>query len=221
MGAGLADGVHPAKCNVIRITRKHSRVTFPYTLHGHILEEVSSAKYLGVTISNDMRWNKHIDNTSSKANKKLGFLKRNLKVRDSKLKETAYKAIVRPSLEYCSSVWDPHSKQSAETLEKVQRRAARWATGRYHNTSSVTNMLSDLGWKELAQRRTCSRLTMLFKITRGFVDIPMGHYVKFQRDGVHIQQILARREYYQYSFFPRTVTEWNDLPRNCLQVQTI
>ena len=42
---------HPAK--VLRITRKKSRVMFRYTLHDHILEEVPSAKYLGITISND------------------------------------------------------------------------------------------------------------------------------------------------------------------------
>ena len=56
-----------------------------------------------------MTCNRRIDNITSKANSKLGFLKRNLKVNDSKLNETAYWVIVTPSLEYCSSVWDPHT----------------------------------------------------------------------------------------------------------------
>ena len=73
---------HPAKCNVLRIMRKRSKTIFPYTLHDHILEEVSSAKYLGITISDDMSWNKHIEKTASKANSKLGFLRRNVKTRD-------------------------------------------------------------------------------------------------------------------------------------------
>ena len=80
---------HPAKCNVLRITKKKTKVIFPYTLHAHVLEEVPSAKYLGVTISNDMNWQKHIDKTSSKANSKLGFLRRNIKTRDQALKEKA------------------------------------------------------------------------------------------------------------------------------------
>ena len=63
---------HLAKCNVLRITRKKNKITFPYTLHGHILEEVSSAKYLGITNMKDMTWNEHIEKTASKANKKLG-----------------------------------------------------------------------------------------------------------------------------------------------------
>ena len=42
--------------------------------------------YLRVTISDDMTWNRHIYNITSKVNSKLGFLKRNLKVKDSKLR---------------------------------------------------------------------------------------------------------------------------------------
>lgn len=212
---------HPAKCNVLRITKKNTRTSYPYMLHGEVLEEVTAAKYLGITISNDMSWDKHIDKTVSKANSKLCFLKRNLKVKNQKAKETAYKTIVRPTLEYCSTVWDPHSQQQARNLEQVQRRAARWVTGRFHNTSSVSNMISDLGWKDLAQRRAVSRLTMLFKITKGLVDIPIGFYVNFQRNGVHLQPIHARTNYYQFSFFPRTVSDWNSLSRDILQAQTL
>ena len=78
---------HPAKCNVLRITRKKNRITFPYTLHGHVLEEVASAKYLGITMTNNMTWNEHIGKTASKANKELGFLRRNIKTRDLSLKK--------------------------------------------------------------------------------------------------------------------------------------
>ena len=136
---------HPAKCHVLWITRKKSTATFPNTLHGQVLTEVKSAKYLGVTISSDMSWNNHIASTAVKANKTLGFLKRNIKVKDKDLKEKkAYKAIIRPTLEYCSTVWDPYYQNQATTIEKVQRRTARWVTGRFHNTSSVSNILSDL-----------------------------------------------------------------------------
>jgi hypothetical protein len=212
---------HPAKCNILRITRKKSKVNFPYTLHGHVLEEVPSAKYLGVTISNDMNWQKHIDKTSAKANSKLGFLRRNIKTRDQALKEKAYQTIVRPTLEYCSTVWDPHTKTQSETIEKVQRRAARWVTGRYHNTSSVSNMLQDLGWRDLSQRRVDNRLCMLYKVTHGLVDIPIGQFLTLNRDGIHFQPIYARTKYYEFSFFPRTVSAWNTLHIDTLSAQTL
>ena len=129
---------HPAKCHVLRVSRKKNTATFPYSLHGQVLMEVKSAQYLGVTISNDMTWNNHINNAAAKANKKLGFIKRNIKMKDNTLKEKAYKAIVRPTVEYCTTVWDPHYKTQAATTEKVQTRAARWVTGRFHNLSSCS-----------------------------------------------------------------------------------
>jgi hypothetical protein len=212
---------HPDKCNVLRITRKNTKIIFPYTLHSHVLAEVTSAKYLGVTISDDMTWSNHIDKTASKANSKLGFLKRNIKTKDAEIKEKAYNMIVRPTMEYCSTVWDPHTKTQAETVEKVQRRAARWVTGRYHNTSSVSDMLQDLKWRDLSQRRVDSRLSMLYKVTHGLVDIPIGQFLTFNRDKIHFRPIYARTQYYEFSFFPRTVCAWNSLHIDTLSAQTL
>ena len=119
-----------------------------------------------------MMWNEHIGKTSSKANKKLGFLCRNIKTMAQSLKEKAYKTIVRPTMEYYSTVWDPYYETHSDTLEKVQRRAARWVTGRFHNMSSPSAMIQDLGWRDLNQRTADSRLCMLHTISKGLVHIP-------------------------------------------------
>jgi hypothetical protein len=52
-------------------------------------------------------------------------------------------------------------------LEKVQRRAARYVTGRYHNASSVSDILQKLQWPTLEDRRRSARLAMLYKISNG------------------------------------------------------
>ena len=69
---------HPEKCTVIRISNKRQPLQTNYKLHGHNLEVVPSGKYLGVTISEDLRWTNHIHSTVGKANRTLGFLRRNL-----------------------------------------------------------------------------------------------------------------------------------------------
>ena len=148
-------------------------IFFPQSLKSNTLEYVSSQ---------DLKWNSHINSTSSKANQTLAFLKRNLRINSSKVKENAYKSLVSPKLEYCSTVWDPKcitnpkdgdktSHRIVDQLEMVQRRAARWVTGRYHNTSSVSDMLRSLDWQSLEQRRVDSRLSMLFKIRHHLVAI--------------------------------------------------
>ena len=52
------------------------------------------AKYLGVTLSNDLEWSKHIATMTNKANSKLSFLRRNLKGCPEKLKQTAYFSLI-------------------------------------------------------------------------------------------------------------------------------
>ena len=85
-----------AKCHSMRVTRhppdKH--IQFEYTLHQQRLEQVQSAKYLGITISDDLDLGQHISEISSKATKTLGFLRRNLAFAPRHTKEVAYKTLV-------------------------------------------------------------------------------------------------------------------------------
>ena len=200
---------HPKKCEAIHITTKKKPILHKYTLHGHTLSSVPQIKYLGVHISNDLKWNSHINSISSKANQTLGFLKRNLKINSPTIKEKTYKSIVRPKLEYCNTVWDPKSIKNSKEGEKsnhrlvqqvemVQRRAARWVTGRYHNTSSVYDMLRSLDWRSLEQRRVDSRLTILYKLRNHLVAIDENKYLQRgtgRRDHQY-RQLRADKELY-------------------------
>ena len=70
---------HPQKCYTVSATRKKDKVVPSYHLHGHNLQNVSTAKYLGVNIQDNLNWGLHIDTITNKANKTLGFLRRKLK----------------------------------------------------------------------------------------------------------------------------------------------
>ena len=69
-----------AKCHSMRVTRhySHKQIIHDYTLHQQTLENVHSAKYLDITITENMDWGQHISDISSNATKTLGFLRRNL-----------------------------------------------------------------------------------------------------------------------------------------------
>ena len=69
----------PVECNMMQLTRKHlNKIQAFYTLEGTVLENVDNIKYLGVTITNDLKWNTHINNICTKANRTLGFLRQTL-----------------------------------------------------------------------------------------------------------------------------------------------
>ena len=90
----------PVKCNMVQLTRRRiKKIHASYTLEGTNLENIESIKYLGVTITSDLRWNTHVSNVCTKANRTLGFLRRNLYSCPQEVKEAAYKGFVRPVLD--------------------------------------------------------------------------------------------------------------------------
>ena len=51
------------KCNMMQLTRKRiKKIRAYYTLEGNGFQNVESIKYLGVTITSDLRWNTHVSN---------------------------------------------------------------------------------------------------------------------------------------------------------------
>ena len=117
---------------MMQLTRKRmKKIHASYTLEGTDLENVESIKYLGVTITSGLRWNTHVSNVCTKANRTLGFLRRNLYSCPQEVKEAAFKGFVHPVLDYGSSVWDPPGVVLQEELESVQMRAARFVTDNY------------------------------------------------------------------------------------------
>ena len=118
-----------------------------------------------------------------------------------------YKALVRPQLEYCASVWDPRTQVAVQRLEMVQRRAARYVIRRYHNTSSVSDMMEHLQWPTLAQRQCCLRLNMLFEIKNNIAAINTFPYLKpthyvTRTNCYSFLPYRCNTESFKFSFFP-------------------
>ena len=207
------------KCEVLRITNKRNNITAttPYSIHGKALRIVDEAKYLGITIHRSLTWKPHINNICKRSNSTLGFLRRNLRKCPPHIKTLAYKTYVRPSLEYSSSVWDPHTKELINQIEMVQRRAARFVTSNYSRKSSVALMLQQLQWRSLFERRAQNKVLIIYKIMNGLVAIPAAPPYMHSASGtrghdLQLRQHHCRIQTYQHSFFPSVVPLWNSLP---------
>ena len=158
----------------MRVTRLHpsNHIQFSYTLHQQTLEQVQSAKYLGLTITDN-----HISEITCKATKTLGFLRRNLALAPRHTKEVAYKTLVHPQLEYAAPIWHPYNETQTAKLEKVQKTADRWTCRRWRNSSSVGDMLDELEWPSLQSHREQSSLTFFYKIHSGTVSLDKDKYL--------------------------------------------
>jgi len=216
-----------SKCNTLHVSRSRKRETNPYYMNGQQLENVKETKYLGVTITEDLKWDTHINSIVNSANSMLGMLKRNLKKAPRKTKVAAYKSLVRPKVEYCSSIWDPYTSNNINKIEGVQRRSARYVCNNYKPRDSVTDMISTLGWDPLQTRRRHNRLTLMYKITNGLVAIPPDDYLKpttrmSRSSSSHTyQQYHCNTDQFKASFFPRTVVYWKELPTVAVESSSV
>ena len=234
------------KCYIMSINNKSSHF---YSLCNHILQQVSENPYLGITLTENLKWNSQITKTTKKANSSLAFLRRNLRSFPLDCRKSAYTTLVRSLLDYGSIIWDPYLKQDIDKLERVQRQAARFITGDYKTREEgcVTRMLETLELSSLEQRRSFNRLVFMYKVVEGLVPaIPVDDFLKQQKPkrlirprkySDHISKNIVDRhsvnnnrcfviencktEQLKQSFFVRTVVEWNQLDTEVVRAETV
>lgn len=215
------------KCHITQITLCKNSIKNVYKLGSFILPYCNSFKYLGVTVSSDLKFKSHINNISTKASNTLNFVRRNLYFCNQEYKTKAYTSLVRPILEYASPAWDPHSDVDIYCLKKVQNRASRFVSNTYGYNTSVTALQKKLGWPSLEERRKVARLCEFFKIVKGTSPVPANDLSKLNRlsrsssDGLNFAIMYSRTNIRKFSFFPRTIVDWNLLPYNIKSLTSI
>ena len=219
---------HPDKCQVISFGTNRNKILNNYILHNITLQKTDSASYLGVNLDNKFNWKNHISSVNKKANSTLFFLRRHLRACPPKIKEHCYFTYVRPKLEYASSIWDPHHQCDIDLLEKIQRRAARFVTNNHDRQTNCNDLLKDLGWAPLRERRAKSKVTMLFKARNNLLCIPLNH-LKENKNRTRAASCgdyaiqASKTTAHLHSFYPSTVRLWNSIPnpiRHSASVQT-
>ncbi len=208
----------------LTITKKEV-ITTGYIMKGTSLEIVSHHPYLGLDFTNDLSWNRHIDTITKKGKSVLGVLRRNLtKGTPQHVRETAYSSMVRPHLEYNSTVWDPSQDYQVKKMEAIQNNAARFVTNRYGRDESVTKMKKELNWPSLQERRFVARQSMIYKSIHHQTAFTMPSYVQQSERSRHPHAfciIRANCDIYRFSFLPRTIYGWNRIPSDTIKAASL
>ena len=183
---------------------------------------VTDHKHLGLTLNNKGKWSKHIENIVASASKILGIMRKLKYSLSRQALNQIYMSYVLPILEYSSIVWDNCTDQEAETLEKLQREAARIVTGLTRSVS-LPNLYEECGWIPLETRRQEQKLTLIFKSVNGLTPsyisdlIPplvrnTTHYPLRNSNNLVIP--YNRTEISRKSCIPSSVSLWNSLDSN-------
>ena len=152
------------KCNVLHVLpNKNPKVS--YFFNGFKLpNNETSVRDLGITISDDLSWEKHIKTISKKALCRLFILSKALKTNSPKLFLHMYTTYVRPHLEFSTPLFNPHMVKHKIMLEKVQKVAVKIIFLRSKNlrpllSYSYDDKLKLLGLESLESRRNHTDLT--------------------------------------------------------------
>jgi ribonucleases P/MRP protein subunit RPP40 len=212
-------GLNVGKCVAMSMTRSlfQSSSQTPYHISGRTLDFVSQYKYLGVTFSSNFSFKSHIRDVVGSADRTLRLCTRVLRGSQSNVKEVAYFSLVRPLLEYCCAVWNPHEKGLILELERVQRRAARFVKGDFRFDSSVSDMIKSLGWESLEDRRTDYRRRLFEKFLgsdlhdeiRDIVIPVLSERDLRDQASKKFREIIARTDSYYWSVFPDSIRSAN------------
>ena len=132
------------------------------------LEQVHHFKYLGVWLSDDLTWEKHVEYVTNKARRHLGYIFRMFLPfcsPDSLIR--LYHSQVLPLIDYGCVVWDPHLVKHKQQLEKVQLFATRIASKQWSESANTLN--SHFNLPSLCLRRNYLKMLYLYKLVNGYV----------------------------------------------------
>ena len=143
----------------------------------------------------------------------------------STAKAHAYKAIVRPCLEYACTVWSPYAAGDIKIIESVQRRSARWIKSSYDPvlqrwTKSSDSCISELGWPLLHLRRKYFSVLMVYSILKE-APIVFSKYFQFNSLPTRSHPLTlvlpsSTINAFRYSFFVAAPFTWNSIPHDIL-----
>ena len=161
---------HPKKCKAMRIGNKVStEERYKYILNNSVIDYTENEIDLGVNIDSDLKFDKHINNKVTKANKIMGIIRRSFTHRDKPTFCKLFKAMVRPHIEYANPVWHPRLKKLKTLIENVQRRATKQLD--CCKGMDYITRLKFLNLPCLAYRKIRGDMIEAYKITLGKYDI--------------------------------------------------
>lgn len=217
---------NPEKCHVLTLGKfENIRHAHRYIISNKEIEHVFDEKDLGVTIDSELKFDEHISRKVRVSNAIVGQIRRSFSYLDCDTFRRIYTAFVRPHLEYGQAVWSPYLVKNINMLENVQVRATKLVDG-FANLE-YPDRLKQLNLPTLAFRRKRGDMIEIYK-----------HFHTYDKSTIsptfHPRERTSRQHNYQLhipiqkdgkrglqsnSFYNRTASTWNNLPREVVETK--
>ncbi len=185
---------------------------------------------LGILVSSDLSFHQHIVSICQKASNCANMILRAFSSRDVRLLYHAFTIYVRPTLEYCTEIWNPCDVFHVNLIEKVQRNYTKRIFARAGNsTISYHERLRSLGARTREFRRGVTDLTMVFQLINGLISLSSTEFFSplpsRNRTRGHNRRLAWNRADGKRSlsnFFTSRITPiWNKLPQEVVNAVSL
>ena len=189
------------------------------------IDKVESEKDLGVIFDSKLNFTEHISTKVSKANQIVGLIFRTFTFIDREMFLNLFKSLIRPILEYATTIWSPMYKKDAIQIENVQRRATRLVKGL--KEMSYPERLKILGLPTLEYRRDRADMVQVYKILHGLDKADKDSLFKmatYQQTRGHPLKLFKKRYRLRvrgHFFCNRVVDGWNELPPDVVNAPSL
>jgi hypothetical protein len=204
--------------------------SLPLNFNDTRIERVKSHCHLGLWLTENMSWEKHIGETSKKVSPSLNLFKRMSHQIDRKTKLFIYRCYIRPKLEYATCVFGCNlTKGQIDSLEDIQRQALLSAVNAYRHTSH-NKLLQESGFEPLMIRRKYFGLCHLYRIihrqTPDYLTNLLPQYVHERaqyalRNAYDFSIPRVAQNYIRLSFFWSSLHHWNALDLDIRQAPSL
>ena len=126
---------------------------YPVYIDSTVVKRVSTCKYLGIYIDENLLWNKQIEHLKSKVVKSLYLLKRIRPYIDERIALLFYKSVIQSHFDYCCVVWGNTCRTYCKQLQILQNRSLRIVM-KVDYLFSTNQLYASLHLDKLHTRRT-------------------------------------------------------------------
>ena len=199
---------------------KHA-IDFRVTCDGQLVKRVTSVKYLGLQLDENLTGSIHALEIIKKCAGRIAFLYRHAEVLSLHCRKLLCSALIVPMLDYCCSSWySGLTVKLKSRLDVLQRRMIRFICSLEPRSHIGTEKLRELSWLSLKDRVKYFKLQHVFKIRLGLAPDYLGqrfepiaathsHNTRGSSYNYRISRDLAQS---RSGFAFTSIKEWNDLP---------
>ena len=206
----------PKQSQEVIFSRKINKVHHPPLLFNNsTIQQISSQKYLGIHLDEELTFKHHINEKINKAYKGIVIIRKlnNILPRSALL--TIYRSFIRPHLDYGDVIYDqPENESFSSKIESVQYNASLAITGTIRGTSQE-KLYQELGLESLRSRRWLRRMCYFYKLIKTQKPLCLFNLIPRKLNSLRhpntYSVMRCRNDYFKNSFIPYVVREWNKL----------